>query len=69
MNFFRQGHEYFLARKRGLLGVDEFFSFNFLLHENFLHFASSPTNPHKSSNGLSFSSLVCDEKQCLSYFD
>ena len=62
-NFFSQGHEYFLGTKKGSLGVDEFFPFNFLLHENFLHFESSPpppNNPHKLSNGLSFSSLVYD---------
>ena len=42
MNFFRPQHEHFL----GLIGVHEFFSFNFLLREYFfLYFAPPPPPP------------------------
>ena len=56
MNFFRPKHEYFLE----LIGVHEFFSFNFPLHD-YIFFTSSPpnppTHPHKFSNGPSLRAL------------
>ena len=47
---FSSWHEYFL----GLIGVHEFFPFNFPLHEYFfLYFESHPPLPHKFYNGPS----------------
>ena len=51
MNFFRPWYEYFLR----LIGVHEFFSFNFPLRENF--FCASPA-PHNFSNGRSLKGYV-----------
>ena len=55
-DFFRPWHEYFL----GLIGVQEFFSFNFPLREYF--FGTSPA-PHKFSNGPS----LIAENWCVIY--
>ena len=51
--FFRPLHEYFL----GLIGVQEFFSFNFPLREFFFWTSPAPPPPHKFSNSLSLSKL------------
>ena len=53
MNFFRPLYEYFL----GLVGVQEFFSFNFPLREFF--FCTSPA-PHKFCNGPSLNIPLVD---------
>ena len=52
MNFFRPKHEYFL----GLIGLYEFFSFNFPLHEYFFC-TSPPRPPYKFSNGPSLGQM------------
>ena len=51
MIFFRPQHEYFL----GVIGVHEFFSFNFPLREYFS--VLRPPPPHKFSNGPSVITL------------
>ena len=52
MNFFRPHHEYFL----GLIGVNDFFSFNFRLGKYFFGTSlARPPPPDKFSNGPSLS--------------